>query len=118
MDKDPFDDQLDSALRELRNGDVGHELRDFERGVWAEVALHDETRWAKIMQWIRGGITPVPRIAAFSCAIAAIAIGVTSAMFQTRAYGEALTESMEQRYVASIHPVLRSVEHNRENPEP
>jgi len=111
MKKDPFDEQFDSALHELNRSGNDDDLHDFERGVWAEIALHDESRWAKVVRCLQGGFTPIPKAAVFGCAGAAVVIGVTSAMFQARAYGESAGETMEQQYVTSIHPVLRSAGH-------
>lgn len=118
MEKEPFDEQLHAALQELRRSGNEDDLREFERGVWAEIALHDESRWAKIVRCLQGGIIPIPKVAVIGCASAAVVIGATSAMFQARAYGETAGESMEQQYVSSIHPVLRSSGHQHDNSAP
>ena len=50
-------------------------------------------------------------------ATAAVLLGVLSAMVQANAYGESRSEAIEQRYVATIHPVLRSESEGHSHPE-
>ncbi|MAS95046.1 MAG: hypothetical protein CMO55_17765 [Verrucomicrobiales bacterium] len=108
MKKDLFKNQLERAAQELRGrGDVG-DLRDFERGVWAEIALHDERWTTRVVRFFRDGVPTVPVPAIAGSVAVAVLLGVLSAMVQANAYGESRSDAMEQRYVATIHPVLRS----------
>jgi hypothetical protein len=108
MKKEPFDQHLEEATEQLRSSGGADDLRDFERGVWAEIALHDERLSARVLRFFREGIPalPVPAVAG-SVAVALVA-GVLTALVQAKAYGESVSESMEAQYVSSIHPVLRS----------
>ena len=114
MKKDPFDEQLDSALEELRESGGDHELPDFERRVWTEIALHEESRWARFARLLREGKSPTPKWVAVGCT-AAIVIGIICANLRVASYRNLATKTMEQRYVASIHAVLRSENRAEEN---
>lgn len=117
MTEDPFENHLEQAKDRLRADSGVGNLRDFERGVWAEIALHDErwtTRVARFF-WERDTLVPVPAVA--GSVMAAVLLGVLSAMVQANAYGESRSEAIEQRYVATIHPILRSESEGHSHPE-
>ena len=108
MNKIPFENLLERAKTQLRADCDTGDLRGFERGVWAEIALHDERWTARVVRILREGIPAVP-LPAMACSVAvAVFLGVFSAMLQANAYGESRSSAMEKQYVATIHPVLRS----------
>jgi hypothetical protein len=108
MKKEPFGQHLEEATEQLRLGGGADDLRDFERGVWVAIALHDERWTTRMARIFREGIPALPGPAvAGSVAIALIA-GVLTALVQVKAYGESVSDSMEAQYASSIHPVLRS----------
>lgn len=108
MKDDHFNEQLQQAADQLRDARTGDDLRDFERGVWAEIALHDERMLTRLARFFREGLPAVPVPAVTGSLVAAMLLGIASALFQANAYGESRAAAMEERYVASIHPVLRS----------
>ena len=108
MNKDPFEEHLEQAKTQLRAESDTGDLRGFERGVWAEIALHDERWTTRVSRFLREGIPAVPVPAMAGSVAAAVLLGVLSAMIQANAYGESRSDAMEERYVAAIHPVLRS----------
>lgn len=108
MKKEPFDQHLEEATEQLRSKGGADDLRDFERGVWAEIALHDERWTTRAVQFFREGIPTLPMPAVAGSVAIAVAAGVLTGLFQAKAYGESVSESMEAQYVSSIHPVLRS----------
>ena len=117
MTEDPFENHLEQAKDRLRADCGVGDLCDFERGVWAEIALHDE-RWAARVArffWERDTLVSVPAVA--GSVMAAVLLGVLAAMVQANAYGDSRSEAMEQRYVAAIHPVLRSESESHTHPE-
>ena len=117
MTEDPFEDHLERAKERLR-ADIGVEdLRGFERGVWAEIALHDERWTTRISRFFREGVPVVPVPAVAGSLAAAVLLGALSAMVQANAYGESRSNAMERRYVATIHPVLRSESGGHTQPE-
>jgi hypothetical protein len=118
MKKDPFSKQFDHALEQLRGSPGADDLDGFEREVWAEIALRDERFFPKLRRWIFDGLPTISTAAATGVAAVAMFLGVAMAFFQAEAYGEQASRSMEERYVASIHPVLRSESHAAEGSQP
>ena len=108
MKNDPFDQPLERAIRQLRSDSGNDNLSDFERGVWAEIALHDESWTARLSRMFREGIPMLPIPAVVGSVVTALIAGVLTALVQAEAYGASASDSMEAQYVASIHPVLRS----------
>lgn len=117
MTEDPFENHLESAKEQLRVANEVGDLRDFERGVWAEIALHDERWTTRAARFFREGVPRVPVPAVAGSVAVAVLLGVLSAMVQANAYGESRSDAMEQRYVATIHPVLRSESEGHIHPE-
>lgn len=108
MKKSDFDRHLEEATEKLRVGPSVDGLHDFERRVWAEIALHDE-RWAyRIARFFREGFPTLPVPAVAGTVATAMVMGVLTALVHAKSYGETLSDSMEARYVSTIHPVLRS----------
>jgi len=120
MKKDPFDQHLEAATKQLQSESGVDDLRDFERGVWAEIALHDERWTTRMVRFFQEGIPVLPVPAVAGSVAMAVTVGVLMALSQAEAYGETVSDTMEARYVASIHPVLRSEsgdhEHYPSNP--
>ncbi|MDF1658128.1 MAG: hypothetical protein P1U58_10995 [Verrucomicrobiales bacterium] len=108
MKKETFDQHLEEATEQLRTNRGADDLGGFERGVWAEIALHDERWTTRAVQIFREGIPALPMPAVAGSVAVALVAGVLTALVQSKAYGESLSESMEAQYVSSIHPVLRS----------
>lgn len=108
MKKSDFDRHLERATEQLRAEPAVDGLHDFERRVWAEIALHDE-RWpSRIARFFREGLPTLPVPAVAGSVATALVVGVLTALVQAKSYGETLSDSMEARYVSTIHPVLRS----------
>ena len=108
MTEDPFENHLERAKDRLRADSGVGDLRDFEREVWAEIALHDERWTARLARFFREGVPRVPVPAVAGSVAAAALLGGLAATIQADIYGESRSDAMEQRYVATIHPVLRS----------
>lgn len=108
MKKDSFDQQLKKASKQLRSDSGIDDLGDFERGVWVEIALHDERWTARLLRFFRQGIPVLSTSAVAGSVVIAMIAGVLTALVQAKAYGDSVSDSMEAQYVESIHPVLRS----------
>ena len=117
MNKDPFDEHLERAKTQISEETDTGDLRDFERGVWAEIALHDERWTTRAIRFFREGMSAVPVPAMAGSVAAAVFLGVLSAMIQASAYGESRSDAMEKQYVAAIHPVLRSESEGHRHPD-
>lgn len=117
MKKDPFPEKLESALDRLRSDPESSDLRDFERKVWAEIALHDERPVTRLRRWFSDGVPILTRPAAIGIPALTIVLGAAAALAQSSKYKEQTTLTMEQRYVSSIHAVLRSETHQDESPK-
>ena len=76
--------------------------------MWAEIAVRERVGAARVLRWFRGGSPAIPNAVAAACAVAALALGATAALDRAGRYAEESSLAMEARYVASIHPVLRS----------
>lgn len=108
MKKSDFDRHLEDATEQLRAEPAVDGLHDFERRVWAEIALHDE-RWpSRIVRFFREGLPTLPVPAVAGSVATALVVGVLTTLVQAKSYGETVSDSMEARYVSTIHPVLRS----------
>ncbi|MCB1065382.1 MAG: hypothetical protein KDN20_21005 [Verrucomicrobiae bacterium] len=118
MKNDPFSTQFDHALEQLRSSLGPNDLDGFEREVWAEIAIRDERLFPRLRRWIFDGLPTVSTATATGVAAVTMFLGVAMAFFQAEAYGEQASRSMEERYVASIHPVLRSESHAAEGSQP
>lgn len=118
--KDQFDQHLDEAARLLlaRSDQVG--LQDFEREVWAKIVLHDERWTTRLARFFSDGTVSLPIPAVAGSVLVALVAGVFTAHAQAKVYGDSVSDSMEARYIATIHPVLRSAsdEHHRHPPAP
>ncbi|MCG8600892.1 MAG: hypothetical protein MI807_12175 [Verrucomicrobiales bacterium] len=117
MKEDPFSEKLESTLDHLRSDPESGDLRDFERKVWAEIALHDERPIARIRRWFSDGVPVLTKPAAIGIPALTILLGAAAAVAQSSKYKEQATLSMEQRYVSSIHAVLRSETYQEESPK-
>ena len=109
MKKERFDKTFQEAIDQLRSERQTKDFGDdFERGVWTEIALHDE-RWTnRLARLFREGLPAVPARAMAVYIAFAVFLGVSSALVQANAYGASRSAAMEERYVSMIHPVLRS----------
>jgi hypothetical protein len=108
MDDAQFGEKLEDALRRLRAAGGAGGLEGFEREVWAEVAVRERGGAARVFRWFRGGSPTIPNAVAAACAVAAFALGAAAALDRAERYAAEASLAMEARYVASIHPVLRS----------
>lgn len=114
MKEDPFNHQLDSALDQLRIEPKTGDLTGFEREVWAEIALRDERLLPKLRRWLDEGAPLIARPVAFALPVLTVFLGVAAAVAQTAKYEDVTKRSMEERYVSSIHAILRSESHQHE----
>lgn len=108
MKKDSYDHHLEAAIGQLRKKEDVGDLRDFERSVWTEIALHDERWTIRMVRFFCEALPTVPAPAVAGSVAMAIVAGVLTALTQAEAYGDSVSDTMEAQYVASIHPVLRS----------
>ena len=118
MKKDDFSKQLDHALDGLRRDSTGDNLDGFEREVWAEIALRDERLLPRLKRLLTDGLPTISTTAATSVAVATVFLAVGMAFSRANAYGREVSHSMEERYVASIHPIFRSESHAAEGVAP
>lgn len=107
MNNDTFEQKFDSTLDSLRV-ESSENLTDFEHGVWTEIALHESRAQSTWRRWFQSDrpLFPMPVTAAF--AAIAVTVGITLGMSKADAYDKAASQTMEQNYVSSIHPVLKS----------
>jgi hypothetical protein len=107
MNDDTFTKNLNAALDTLKS-EPPLDLDNFEHGVWSEIALRENSVPSSWRRWFQSAtpLFPMPVTAAF--ATIAIIAGVSLGMSKADAYGKAAAETMEQNYVSSIHPVLKS----------
>lgn len=104
---EPFDKTLQRAVTQLKEQSSPIDFNDFERNVWAEIALHDERWTSRMVRIFRDG--PPLSVHAIAGSIAcAIVLGTLTALTQADAYRQAQSAEMERSYVTMIHPVLRS----------
>ena len=106
-DASAFNQNLNAALDSLKS-EPPHDLDNFEHGVWSEIALRENSTRSGWRRWFLSAspLFPMPVTAAF--ATIAIIAGVSLGMSKANAYGKAAAETMEQNYVSSIHPILKS----------
>ncbi|MEC5129457.1 hypothetical protein VSU19_22035 [Verrucomicrobiales bacterium BCK34] len=111
MKEDDFSKQLDHALDGLRRDSAADNLDNFEREVWAEIALRDDHRLPRLRRLLADGLPTISTTAATSVAISTVFLAVGMAFSRANTYVREVSHSMEERYVASIHPILRSESH-------
>ena len=111
MDNQEYRNRFDSALGALRCRPQEHDLTGFEHGVWSEIALQGQPGFLGSLRsaWAARRLLPVPVSAAF--ATIAVLAGVSLGHVRAAAYDRQASLSLEQRYVESIHPVMRSAIH-------
>lgn len=115
MKNSRFDDDLNAALDRLRSESPGVRLTGFEREVWAEIALRDQRHNSRRLSWLlHPGLFRLPAVRAAACGGLAVVIGMAAALIVAENYAKAASNDLEMRYVASIHPVLRTELHAAE----
>lgn len=108
MSNSSFQERFEQAKEQLSADGQSLDLRSFEREVWAEISFRDE-RWMKrVWRIFSENFSSVSRPALAGSIVMAALLGVLLAVNQANAYGESRAQELEQRYVATIHSVLRS----------
>lgn len=112
MNNDRFDHDFKAALDRLRSEPPDIALSGFEREVWAEIALRDQRKNSGIMSWLLNPrLSRIPAAGAAACGALAVVVGIAAALILAEHYSKAAASDLEMRYVASIHPVLRTELH-------
>ena len=111
MKDDDYKERLDSALKSMKQKLPPGDLKGFEHHVWTEIALHNGGGWRRIADLIQGRGISMPIPIAACVAVLSIAAGAAFGMSQGNAYGRKASLELEERYVQTIHPVMRSESH-------
>lgn len=112
------DENFDAALDGWRGRSGAIDLSRFEREVWEKITVRDRSMVSRLIRWLNPGVPSVPDTGAAACVALAVLIGVVIALLRADAYEEHAAQVLEQRYVASIHPVYRSESHDGEVTRP
>lgn len=108
MSNSSFQESFEQAKEQLNADCQSLDLQSFEREVWAEISFRDE-RWPKrVWRIFSENFSSVFRPALIGSIAMAALLGVLLAVSQANAYGESRAQELEQRYVATIHSILRS----------
>lgn len=119
MKNSRFNHDLEAALDQLRSEPPGIALSGFEREVWAEIALRDQRKNSGFLsRLLNPRLSRIPAAGAAACGALAVVIGMVAALILAESYAKAASSDLEMRYVASIHPVLRSEIHSTESGSP
>ncbi len=113
MADEPLHERYETALSSLKRRASQVDLAGFEQAVWSEIALREERGWRRLLVWWREVRFPFPVGA--TCEIAAMAAGAFLGISQADVYDRESALALEQRYVESIHPVLRSAHHHHQD---
>ena len=116
MNEKDYKKRFDSAIESMTQREPPGDLAGFEHGVWTEIALQNRSDWRRIADLVLGRGFSIPIPIAACVAVLSIAAGAAFGMSQGDAYGRKTSLALEERYVQTIHPVMRSEIHGEHAP--